>query len=543
MAIAGSLQGRLHNTFLQLAAGTAELSYLFVPVARMVAEMPRPSPANAASTLDAGLWQRSDDLIQVMLVVTQGLAQITTQSDTKDDEAPHVPTAYAHQRSAVQSLRIPDILSELSALTAALAERLTSGPSDDAALCLARLLPFIEVLSQTYAHWVTTNAWTVKSTYKLSYVVARVMLDLAQRGFCKPAEEDSGKDGDEGDTVEGTGMGAGTGDKNVSSEIEEEGQVEGLQGEQEEEQEEKDKGGEDDDDEAVEMENDFEGKMEDGKEREEGDDDEGEEEGDHDDHVGDVDPLDPGAVDEKFWGDEEQPEKEGGDELMDQKTQEAPGEAEMSAKESESKEPKKKEGEKEQAPEESEAQQDTQHDDTLQDDRDEQGDEMPDDTDERDDGETEEQPAGQDQSEVNVPEGDRLDLPEDLNLGSEDGDEQDDELGDGMELPEDEREGDDDEGQGGDDIDMASEDEVEAAEEAPAATGLTEEDTMEQEEAPNQNLDLSASNEAQAQESADAGRDQDGRSEDAPEKLKPEEGDVPMDEADKEAEDEAKGEG
>jgi midasin len=501
----------------------------------MVVEMPRPSFANAASALDAGLWQRSDDLIQVMLVVTQGLAQITTQSDTKDDEAPHVPTAYAHQRSAVQSLRVPDLLSELSTLTTALAERLAAGPSEDAAMCLARLLPFIEVLAQTYAQWVMTNAWTVKSTYKLSYVVARVMLDLAQRGFCKPAEEDSSKDGDEGDTVEGTGMGAGTGDKNVSSEIEEEGQVEGLQGEQEEEQEEKDKGGEDDDDEAVEMENDFEGKMEDGKEREEGDDDEGEEEGDHDDHVGDVDPLDPGAVDEKFWGDEEQPEKEGGDELMDQKTQEAPGEAEMSAKESE--------GEKEQAPDESEAQQDTQHDDTLQDDRDEQGDEMPDDTNERDDGETEEQPAGQDQSEVNVPEGDRLDLPEDLNLGSEDGDEQDDELGDGMELPEDEREGEDDEGQGGDDIDMASEDEGEAVEDAPAATGVTEEDTMEQEEAPNQNLDLSASNDAQAQESADAGQGQGGRSEDAAEKRKPEEGDVPMDEADKEAEDEAKGEG
>lgn len=52
------------------------------------------------------------------------------------------------------------------------------------------------------------------------------------------------------------------------------------------------------------MDEDFKGEMGEGKEKEEGSGDEEEEEEDYDEYVGDVDFLDFGVVDEKFWGEE-----------------------------------------------------------------------------------------------------------------------------------------------------------------------------------------------------------------------------------------------
>jgi midasin len=534
LSTVAAFRRRLHDALEAQATTSPELSYLLLPVAAMT-EMSSSEVATSRSELSPDLWVKSDNLIQVMLVVIQGLAQTSLVNNVDEDVGVHVPSAYSQLRTFAQSLRIPDIVAELSSFLAGLSDYLAQfGHSADAPLCLARILPFVESLSETYAQSVATHIFIVKSTYKLCYVVGRLMLDLAHRGFCKPSEEsDSGKDGDEGDKVEGTGMGAGSGDKNVSSEIEEEGQVEGLQGEKEEEGEadEKEDGVDDD---AVEMENDFEGALGDGKERE-GEDDEGEDEGEedeHDDHIGDVDPLDPGAVDEKFWGDEEQPEKENGKELMDQGTHEAPGEAEMSAKENERKESKNDKREQEAAEGSEQQQDDTQHDDTPQDELgDDDGEDMPDDSNDRDDNDADEHPARQDQSEVNVPEGDRLDLPEDLYLGSENGNDLDDDLEDDMDLPNDET-GEGDDAEGMQDVDMGSEKGGEAAEDAPPATDVTEEGSAEQEDL-SQNLDLSASNDAQAQESADVGQGQSGSTEKSDQRPMPENDDVPMDEAEK----------
>lgn len=528
-----SLVGRAHGIFKhtstaaeQRANATPELAHLFTPLANMAAGMGSDVPLRGVRTLSDGVWNESDALIQALLVAAQGI-DTTKPEEIKDDDYPVIPAAFLKQAKAVASLRVSAVVDRLDKFASAISVELAGRESSLAPAALARVLPFVETLAETYAESVAAHVASSKSMYKLNYVVSRVMLDIATKGFCKPQEEskDDSKDGDDQGTAEGTGMGAGTGDKNVSNEIKDESQVEGLQGEEEEEQD-KEEGGDDneDDDDAFSMENDFDGALEDGKEKDEedkdGDDDDENKDDELDDHVGDVDPLDPGAVDEKFWGDEEKEEeeqKEDREDLMNEKTQDN-GESELAAKDGakEDKKKQKEDGDDAQEQEQEQEAQDNQDDgkkpeDTQHDDNQEDGDDEMDEFEEQgeDDGENE-GPDMPQQDNVAAPEGDKLDLPEDLDLGGDDDDD------DGAAEDNDEQFDDPD-------IDMEQDDNMpedhgvtsdhEGAEEdekdAPDATGATEEDAdPEQEESANQNLDTSASNDATAQEAAAAGRGQ-----------------------------------
>ncbi|EAL18568.1 hypothetical protein CNBJ2090 [Cryptococcus deneoformans B-3501A] len=476
---ASRIRIKLLDRFQSQASSQPEFKHLFDPVVDMVQQTSEPSVSYSISGDMGPLWIKSDEVVQALLVVAQQM-----KSNVITDQ----------QNVMITSLRIVDVIERLSSFTTALA----STTSPFVPNCLSRIVPFLEIFIQTYIQSISAHIHTVKATYKLCYVVGRVVLDLSQKGFCKPQEEGDSGEGEDGDMVEGTGMGAGTGEKNVSQEIKEESQVEGLQGEEEEEQEEQ--GGEEDD--AFSMDEDFKGEMGEGKEKEEGSGDEEEEEEDHDEHVGDVDPLDPGAVDEKFWGEEQkEEEKKESDELMDQQTQDREGESEMTGKEDEKKEKKDNEKQKqgEEAQEEDQSGQ-------KQDEGGEEGKEGEELEDEEVMGEErneegEEQPVGQDQQEASVPEGDTLDLPEDLNLdddGLEDGQDQEEILDDdmGMSIDGDEE---NDEDREGEEIDRTNEDEGEEVEEAPAATAHGEDET-EEEAQMGQDADLSAANE-QAQES------------------------------------------
>ncbi|WVQ83143.1 hypothetical protein IAT38_005281 [Cryptococcus sp. DSM 104549] len=492
-AAAGRIKAKLIDRFSAQANTSPEFRHLLHPVIDMVRTSPLP-PLSDFSTSTSDMWTKSDEIIQSLLVVAQQMKAPNT-AEVKEDEYPHIPTDFKEQRALTSSLHVGDVLGRLHAF----ARTLASAPAGAIPACLARVIPFLQVFAQTYAQSVSTHIQTVKATYKLSYVVGRVVLDLAQKGFCKPQEEGDGGDGADGEMVEGTGMGQGTGEKDVSKEIKEESQVEGLQGEEEDKDE--DKGGEEDD--AFSMDEDFEGDMGEGKEKEEGSGDEEEEEEDHDEQVGDVDPLDPGAVDEKFWGDEEKEENnKDSDELMDQKAEEQEGESEMAAKEND----KKEIGEKEEKKDKEEAQEGEQGEQKPEDDKGgDEGEELDQEEEEvlgeERNEEGDEQPAGQDQQEVAVPEGETLDLPEDLNFDEEEGEEgegEDDKLDDDMGMSVD---GEEEEHEGGepDQIDGTNEEEGEAMEEAPPATGEGEDETEEEAQMA-QDADLGAANE-QTQES------------------------------------------
>ena len=139
------------------------------------------------------------------------------------------------------------------------------------ALCAAQLASFF--------------SWH-KSMLKLNHVLASILKELAADGFCRPAESD-GKNGAEdaadGKTTEGTGMAEGTGAKNVSNEIEDESQLEGLQSDVPQEKRDDEEEPQDGDDDAVEMNMDFEGDLED---RGDGEKDSGDEEDDDEEPEG-----------------------------------------------------------------------------------------------------------------------------------------------------------------------------------------------------------------------------------------------------------------
>ncbi|WVN89377.1 uncharacterized protein L203_104600 [Cryptococcus depauperatus CBS 7841] len=483
------LQKQIVQTLQNKVQSCPELHHLLDPVSDMVRLITIHQPSIDLVIKSEAMWVQSDEILRSMLVVAQQLKP-PSKSDLEDEEYPHLLKEFKNQRSVIGSLRILEVINYLSSFTSTLNSS-TAIPD-----CLSRMLPFLDVFIHTYAHFATNHFQAVKATYKLAYVVGRVVLDLAQKGFCKPQEEgdDSGK-GDDGEMVQGTGMGAGSGEKNISKEIKEESQVEGLQDEEDEQQQQ----GEDNED-AFSMDEDFEGTMGEGKDQEEGSGNEEEEEEDHDEHVGDVDPLDPGAVDEKFWGDERQKENQkDSDETMDQSApQEQEGESEIAAKEDDKKKNKTEtpqNDDKEAAEgEQSEQKQGEQGGDE------EEGEEFDNEDLLEENGEGEEH-AGLDQQQVSMPEGETLDLPAELNLdddGMDEGQDDEKDVDDDMDMGMSVSDMEEDRNREGEELDMTNDEEGETIEEAPPATGLGEDEAEEAQMG--QDADLSRANE-QAQES------------------------------------------
>jgi len=146
-----------------------------------------------------------------------------------------------------------------------------------------------------------------KSSCKLESVLTALFLGLCTEGFCTPPEEQDGEGGGGlMDDQAGTGMGAGEGKKDVADEIENEDQIMGME-DLEKQDEEDNKNGEAEDG-GVEMQNDFEGAMEDvsaGEEDEENPD--GQE--DVEKQMGE-DGDDGDVIDERMWNDEDDKEDE-----------------------------------------------------------------------------------------------------------------------------------------------------------------------------------------------------------------------------------------
>ncbi|GMG16964.1 unnamed protein product [Phytophthora fragariaefolia] len=149
-----------------------------------------------------------------------------------------------------------------------------------------------------------------KSVMKLDFVLIRIFRNLFQHGFCRTDEEKNDEEGDGGagkmqfqDDVEGTGMGEGEGKKDVSDEIEDEEQLLGLQGDQQEEPE--PPADQKPEDTGLEMQNDFEGTMQDVPDDEKNDQDENEDDEEElDREMGEFDQDDENVVDEKMWGED-----------------------------------------------------------------------------------------------------------------------------------------------------------------------------------------------------------------------------------------------
>jgi len=371
-----------------------------------------------------------DDVIDALLITVQSMLRQCSESapppepspeseETKDNYIRHGVQTTSFFTALLDLPTLGDRLNSASAL-------LSSLPQDSRQGALRRVVPFLSCFLSFAGELLESLARWTRALFKLDYVLCSVVHTIGTQGFCIPPETEEGEAaGDEkGHATElgGTGLGEGTGNENVSKEIEDESQVEGLRGEDGGDGEMQREEGKDEEN-TIEMSEDFGGEMEDVPENEEGDEnEEAEKEGEEepDEQLGKLDKSDPAAVDEKLWGDEGGADDgKGENELHNDRSKEDQRKgSDVVAKERKSKETndeKKEEGAKEMG---------------EGDERD--GEEEVDVGDENPPEEIEPPNASGAPMDQHIPDADTLDLPDDMRL-DEDQDKQDDH-GDDLEM-------------------------------------------------------------------------------------------------------------
>ncbi|EIW74720.1 P-loop containing nucleoside triphosphate hydrolase protein [Coniophora puteana RWD-64-598 SS2] len=399
----------LPSALVKVSVEEPRLKYLLDPVVCWLQTLEMPSTLYPINNHVLDKEQTGEEVINIMLVNVQILlAQRpppTKESDDGQPEDNYIRDGLRVATDSVRCLSLDKIQSALSALFVAHAGQ----PFEIMRPVLNRILPFLHIYLTFAQERIIAQIRWVTVLFKLLFVLCSIMHTVAKQGFCRPPDLEEGGEGeDAGEVTGGVGLGEGAGSKNVSKEIEDESQVEGLQGEDEAEQpEDKDKeaGGKDD---TIEMSEDFGGELEDvpDEEDEEGEADEKEDEDEGpEEKAEDLDPTDPSAVDEKLWNGESGPEDKEQDQLGEDNNQQEGKDSDVVAKEDEkskkSKDKEQKEGqaneEEKDAPEAPEEEQSAG----------EQEEDLP-------DGEApNESGAPMDE---HVPDANALDLPDDMNL-------------------------------------------------------------------------------------------------------------------------------
>ncbi|BGP48616.1 AAA ATPase midasin [Rhodotorula kratochvilovae] len=454
------------------------LRYILAPLTRFLGSVGvpevEPRQADGATGDLSALKTAHNDLVSAVLIVAQNIKKVADEGVKVIEEDELVDGAVGiagrSYRSLLTTFRLDEIVAKVDQF-AHQAHELLAQPqqTSSAAALVARVTPFLRIYADLLSRQLGSFFDWHKASLKLNHVLASILKEIATDGFCRPPEgDDKGGEADQSDgkTTEGTGMAEGTGAKNVSNEIEDESQLEGLQSDVPQEKREDEQPQDEGEDDAVEMQQDFDGDLEDRGDGAKEDGDEGEsddeEEAEPEDQVADVDPLDPSSVDEKFWGDDEPPQenKDGKTDEVNQETTKSAGEAEMGAKEDEAPAPQPKgqegedasKGDEEQASkEEAQGKEGEEQDGEAPEGEEAEGadaeDEMGDA--EGEDGEQAEQDGGE-RIDNAMPEADNLDLPEDMNLDGDDkdkdaGEDEDIDLDEMGDMPEEGPEGENDE--------------------------------------------------------------------------------------------------
>uniref|UniRef100_A0AAR2K636 Midasin n=1 Tax=Pygocentrus nattereri TaxID=42514 RepID=A0AAR2K636_PYGNA len=242
-----------------------------------------------ATSFRAEFSEQVERTINTVLCAVQSLVKRRERESEGEGEQPadsrrgqsHLSRLLEEDLSGdVSSLSVPDVVG----VTEQLLERLRShrdacSPQHLGEACrfLVRLEPMLCVYSELVRWYVAVCMGAHRSTGKLLSVLASIFTDLGQKGFCLPQELMGGGDG------EGVTFGQ----------------------EREEEPDQRDIKEEDN---AIEMSEDFDGKMHDGEPREPGEDEEDSDEEQNeelDKKMGDLGDGPTDTLDERMWGDED----------------------------------------------------------------------------------------------------------------------------------------------------------------------------------------------------------------------------------------------
>src|SRR6266576_6698029 len=202
----------------------------------------------------------ADGLIDSLLVIVQSMLSNCPEQRAASlgDSDQYILQQYQSTRDLTFLLGLDTIGGRIDSLIASLASK-----SDGLEKTLQRAIPFLEIYLGVVQDQMSRHCQWTKTLFKLSYVTGSVIQSLAEKGFCKPPDAGDAKDDegtDNGELADGLGLGEGMGTQNVSKEIQDESQVEGLKGGDEEDHghDERNEG-----EEGIEMDQDIGGEMED----------------------------------------------------------------------------------------------------------------------------------------------------------------------------------------------------------------------------------------------------------------------------------------
>ncbi|NXX88474.1 MDN1 protein, partial [Centropus bengalensis] len=176
---------------------------------------------------------------------------------------------------------------------------------------LVRLKPMLCKYSDLMLFYLTVSVASHRSTGKLLSVLTSIFTELAQKGFCLPKElleDEAGEGATQFHDYEDGGIGDGEGKKDVSDKIESEDQAKDnfRKGEEKEKEDQDSKPDIEGEDNAIEMSEDFEGKMHDGEQEKKENDENSDEEEELDKQMGNLDDAEADEkLDERLWGDED----------------------------------------------------------------------------------------------------------------------------------------------------------------------------------------------------------------------------------------------
>ena len=242
-------------------------------------------------------------------------------------------------QKSIDALRMTKLTSEVESLIHQL-KSLPADQSQTASAVLRLIHPILSQYSAVCTHNLTQYSTLHRATCRLGYHLAASFVQISSQGFCTPQEKSDEKAGESGNVESGTGLGDGEGAEDISKDIKPDEDLSELA----QDPNNKTQGDIEENEDAVDMgEDEMEGEMgsvageDEEEEKKDGDKDREEEEEDGvEEEAGDVDDLDPTAVDEKMWdgsGEDEAEKDQLGDQEKGKKDEDQSAAAEGEKKE------------------------------------------------------------------------------------------------------------------------------------------------------------------------------------------------------------------
>ncbi|OXB54358.1 hypothetical protein ASZ78_011040, partial [Callipepla squamata] len=213
----------------------------------------------------------------------------------------------------VDSLHVQKVTSSVSELMESLKSYGEDCTSDkhkffnQSCYLLVRLEPMLCKFSDLILFYLTISLSSHRSTGKLLSVLTSIFTELAQKGFCLPKElleDEAGEGATQFHDYEDGGIGDGEGKKDIEDSF--------KKGEEKEKEDQDSKPDIEGEDNAIEMSEDFEGKMHDGEQEKKENDEQSDEEEELDKQMGDLNGAEADdKLDERLWGDEDDDDEDG----------------------------------------------------------------------------------------------------------------------------------------------------------------------------------------------------------------------------------------